>query len=130
MEANIFSYIDSILFNKNKLPSINETETQFNLFMANRWISMHNPDCANIVNETTNIYASTLTSKQEQYDFLFNIFPQYKKRGKINYLKKTKCDKENPKTDNSLIARNSQLSTREIDQYMELVGQLAGQSTV
>jgi hypothetical protein len=56
MDDTIFNYIDSVLFTKKKLNNLNEGETQFNLFMVNRWCSMYSPDIAQIINQTSNQY--------------------------------------------------------------------------
>ena len=93
MDDTIFNYVDSVLFSKKKLNTINEGETQFSLYMLNRWCSMYSPDIAQIINETTNRYTKAVTLKQDQYEFSYNILPKCKKR-KIDYLKKNKIEKE------------------------------------
>lgn len=122
MEETIFNFIDSVLFNKRKLNSINEGETQFNLYMVNRWCSMYSPDISQIINETANRYSQTFLNKQEQYDFIFNLYPKVKKR-RIEYFKKNKeRDKEEKEDDEDiLLAKSMELSVREIKLYKELI---------
>jgi hypothetical protein len=123
MEETIFNYIDSVLFTKRKLNKLNEGETQFNLYMLNRWCSMYSPDIASIVNETTNIYGKTFSSKQEQYEFILSLLPKVKKN-KISYIKKNKEEKETKNLDIFYTAKISELSEREIKEYIALLEQL------
>ena len=124
MEPTIFSYIDSILFNKQKPPQINESETQFNMFMVNRWITMHSTHNATIINETANRYSSTLITKNDQFEFLYNVIPKTNHGQKINYIKKIKEQKIEKETKNSIIAKYKELSVREIDMYVDLLEEL------
>lgn len=124
MEPTIFSYIDSILYKKQKPPQINEAETQFNMFMVNRWITMHSTDNATIINQTANRYSSTLITKNDQFEFLYNIIPKANYKQKINYIKKIKEQKTEKETNNSLIAKYRELSVREIDMYVDLLGEI------
>ena len=74
---------------------------------------------AEIINETTNRYWPALTSKEDQYNFLYHIFPKFKRK-RIDYIKKNKEDKTEKKetldTD-SLLAQRYQISKREIQLY-------------
>lgn len=123
MEETIFNYIDSVLFNKKRVNNINEGETQFNLFMVNRWCSMYSSDLVKILNETSNVYGKTFLTKQEQYDFLLNILPKVKKK-KINYIKKNKEEKKEENTEIENIAKFSELSKREVNSYIEMLEEL------
>lgn len=119
MEDTIFNYIDSVLFNKKKLNNLNEGETQFNLYMFNRWCSMYSPHIAEIVNQTTNSKTESFALKQDQYNFCFYIFPKVKKT-KINYIKKIK-EKNDTLYDNlEGYSKSLELSKREIQSYIEL----------
>lgn len=120
----IFDYLDAILFNKQKPQTINESETQFSLYMVNRWITMYSTDSAKIVNETSNTYGSILGSKQDQFDFLFNIIPKQKNKRRIDYIKKNKEKNPETKDSNNSIARYKELSVREIDSYVDLLEEL------
>lgn len=120
MEDTIFNFIDSVLFNKKKLNTINEGETQFNYYMVARWCSMYSPDIAQILNETTNVYGKAFFTKQEQYEFLLNILPKVKKK-RINYLKKNKEEKIQENSDIKTISKFSELSEREIKEYIDFL---------
>lgn len=120
MEETIFNYIDSILFNKKKLNKINENESGFSLYMVNRWCSMYSTDVCKIINETANKYAKSFVTKQEAYDFLFNILPKNKKK-RIQYLKKNKEQKEEEGPDIKLMSDKMEISTREVNSYLEML---------
>ena len=124
MEETIFNYIDSILFNKKKLNSLNEGETQFNLYMVNRWCSMYSPHIAQIVNETTNSKKEVFSLKQDQYNFCFYIFPKVKKT-KINYIKKQKTEKIEENKDSNYISKSYEISKREAQQYIDFLEHLS-----
>ena len=117
MEYTIFNYVDSVLFSKKKLNTINEGETQFNLYMLNRWCSMYSPDIAQIINETTNRYTKSISLKQDQYEFSYNILPKCKKE-KINYIKKNKEEKVKEKEYIKNYSQLLELSEREIKLYI------------
>lgn len=119
-EDTIFNFIDSVLFTKRKLNTINESETQFNMYMANRWCSMYSSDIAEIINETTNLYGHTFSTKQEQYEFALNILPKVKKK-RIQYIKKQKEDKVEEDTNLVYIANAMELSQREIKDYLTIL---------
>lgn len=119
MEETIFNYIDSVLFSKEKLNKLNEDETQFNLYMLNRWCSMYSPDITQIINETTNRYRETFSLKQDQYNFALNIFPKVKKK-RINYIKKVKSEEQKEDEMIPIFAKNMELSQREIREYIDL----------
>jgi len=88
---NIFDILNSILFKRKKIDLSCDDESNINLFMLNRWISMYSKDTANYINDTSNRYWTVLVSKNEQYNFLFNIFSKIKFK-RIVYLKKDKQD--------------------------------------
>ena len=123
MEETIFNYIDSILFNKKRVNTINEGETQFNLFMVSRWCSMYSTDIVKILNDTSNIHGKTFLTKQEQYDFLFNILPKVKRK-KLNYIKRNREDKKEENTEIENLAKFSELSKREVISYLEILEEL------
>jgi hypothetical protein len=120
MDDTIFSYIDSVLFTKKKLNTINEGETQFNLYMLNRWCSMYSSDIAQILNETTNKYGKLFQTKQEQYDFILNMLPRVKKK-KINYIKKVKEEAKKEDPEIALIAKAMEMSKRELEENLKLI---------
>jgi hypothetical protein len=121
MSDTIFSYLDSLLFDKKYKPSINYEENQYNNFMVNRWCSMYSSDVSEIINQTVNRTAKQVPLKEDHYKFLFYLLPKQKRR-KIEYIKKIKqlpAKKEEGNND-LLIAKNKELSLREIQMYKDL----------
>ena len=93
-----------------------DDESQFNLYMIDRWSSMYSPEIANFINETSNKYWSLFTEKVNQYNFIYNILPRLKYK-KIQYLKKTKKEKVK-KEDEPIIPEF--MSEREYKLYVDL----------
>ena len=79
---NIFQYINSLLFSKKKIDINCDDESQFNLFMVNRWTSMYSKELNEYVNETTNkywnLFDDKLISKMKKGAYIINTA-----RGKI-----------------------------------------------
>lgn len=123
MDDTIFNFIDSVLFTKKKLNTINEGETQFNLYMLNRWGSMYSSDVAYIINETSNKYGKLFQTKEEQYQFVLNMLPKVKKK-RINYIKKTKEEPKKEDYEIALIAKAMEMSKRELEQNIKLLEEL------
>lgn len=116
----IFDILNSLLFTKKSLDLNIEDEQQFNLFMVNRWCSMYSESITTIINHTTNNkLGGIFDTKQDQSLFLKNILPRVKFK-KINYIKKNKEKKTNEPLDLKLLAKNKELSLRELKQYVEL----------
>lgn len=116
----IFEVINSIIYSKNKdLITNADDESAFNPYMVNRWISMHSPELANFVNETTNKYSSVFDSRKELFNFYISIFPKAEFK-KINYIKKEIKEKDK-KNVLSLVAKSRELSIREVEMYNDLV---------
>ena len=93
----IFDYLNSILFSKDKLELNCDDESQFSVFMVNRWSSFYSKEIAEYINQTSNVYTGIYTSKQEQYDFLYNILPKIKFK-RLNYVKKIKKEDKDVET--------------------------------
>ena len=87
----IFDYINSVLFTKKKVELNCDDESQFNLFMMNRWVSFYSNETVDYVNMTTNRYGNLFNLKQDQYNMLYNTMPALKFK-RINYIKKSKKD--------------------------------------
>lgn len=121
MADTIFTYIDSLLFDKAYKSSVNYEENQYNNFMVNRWCSMYSTDVSEIINQTVNRTWSQLATKEDHYKFLFYLLPK-QKRKKIEYIKKVKViavKKEDNNIDD-ILAKNKELSIREIQLYKDL----------
>lgn len=120
----IFNYIDSILYTKKYIGDISDTDSDFSVYMLNRWISMHSPELAETVEKYTNMNISNVcNSKQEQYDFLFYSIPRVRRK-RIEYIKKTKESKEKVTTDVDLLAKQLQLSKREVRESLKFIEEM------
>lgn len=113
---SIFTIINSILYKEKDIP--NNLEEDFSLYMVNRWISMYSPPLARMINNTSNLIGSIFETKEESYNFLYNIVPKVKRK-KIEYFKKKKEDKKNLEME-TLLAKSSELSLREILLYKNI----------
>jgi hypothetical protein len=114
----LFDYLKNILYSKQ--PELLEEENDFVPFLIQRWLSMHSPEVTYILNETTNRYWMALADKQDWYNAFMTSLPRVKFR-KLNYIKKAKA--ENSKDDDTvkLIAKNMEISEREVRLYLERI---------
>jgi len=86
--VEIFDYIKNILFQKGNYKSENMEEIKkYNPYMVNRWISMFDGECANLINETTNKKDFLKNDKEMHYKLLLKAIPR-KNFKKIEYFKK------------------------------------------
>ena len=70
-----------------------DDESQFNLFMVNRWTSMYSKELNEYINETTNKYWNLFDDKLSQYNYIYSVIPRLKFK-RLNYLKKIKKEKK------------------------------------
>lgn len=89
----IFDHINSIIYSKKKIELNCDDESQFSLYMVNRWISFYSPELCNYVNATANLNSNVFNNKQEQYDYLYNVMPKLRFK-KIDYIKKVKKEED------------------------------------
>jgi DNA primase catalytic subunit len=115
----IFDIISNIITTKNKADISVEEEREYQFFLINRWLSMHSGEFASLVNETTNKYWSCL-SKDELNKLLINTVPRQRYK-KIDYIKKIKKEKTKEDETIEMLAKNLEVSQREIKMYSELV---------
>ena len=113
----IFDIITNITTLKKKTDISVEEEREYQFFLINRWLSMHSGELATIVNESSNRYWMCL-SKDEQNKFLMNVIPRMRYK-KIDYIKKIKKEKNKEDENLEMLARNLELSQREIKMYKE-----------
>ncbi len=100
-----------------------EGEQSFVPFLLNRWLTMYSKDTVGFTNETLNKYCGIFdTDKQKTYRLYYNLIPRLKFK-RINYIKKVKKDKaEQEDLDQlKLIARNKNMSVRELKMYRNLL---------
>jgi len=110
----IFDFLNCILFTKNKKSLTQENNSVYTPFMINRWCSFYSKDLSKFVNLTVNKFSNF--SKDEHFVFLKNFLPKLPFK-KIDYNKKKITDKdEQPEL--TILARNLELSKREINHYI------------
>jgi hypothetical protein len=119
----IFDILSSILFTKKPIELNLENEKEFNLFMVNRWISMHSPEKAALINSTTNKWWSLFDTKQQQFDFLMHLLNKSKYK-KIDYIKKVakqkKADDEKQMLEKSF-ANNNFMSVKQLRELQSIM---------
>jgi hypothetical protein len=110
-ENKIFDVIDFVL----KKTNVDISSFEFkNYYVLNRWLSMSDQSMAKIVNATTNrwILKNNTINILKFYRY---FLPKTSKR--IKYIKKTSKLKNEDQKDFVTLARNFELSTREIEMY-------------
>ena len=80
---------------------------------------MMNKQTCRVVNTTTNTMYQVFENKTDHYKFLHYVLPRERFK-RINYIKKIKQEKQED-DDTKLIAKNMQLSTREVKEYKQLI---------
>ena len=84
---------------------------------------MYSKETVGFVNETLNKYCGIFdTDKQKTYRFYFNLIPRLKFK-RISYVKKIKKDKDKQDEIDTLkmIAKNKNISVRELEMYKNLL---------
>jgi len=115
---NIFNFINDILFKKKgDLLNNIDSESEYNPYMINRWVSMYSPQMAVLVNNTTNKYYSVFDTKRDNYKFLVSFLPKSRPY-RISYIKKVTKDKDDTLGVISTLAKHLELSEREISYYV------------
>ena len=116
---NIFDYIKDILYRKKgTLLSNQDSETQFQPYMVQRWLSMYSPKMAKLLNQTLNRRWSAFesTDKQAWYKIFLVLVPRSPFR-KIAYIKKNKeLKKADPERQQLIkyLAAQMEMSEKEI----------------
>ena len=116
--VNIFNFINDILFKKkgDLLDNI-DSESEYNPYMINRWVSMYSPQMAVLVNSTTNKYYSIFDTKRDNYKFLVSFLPKSNPY-RIFYIKKANKNKDDTVNVIATLAKHLELSEREINYYV------------
>lgn len=117
-----FDMVNDILFHKrgDKLSNVDHDQHLIP-FLINRWISMYNGNMCRYINDTMNRYPGLFQDKRDIYRSYIHMIPRMKQRF-IKYIKKNKKDSEqdDEQSDNvSLLARELELSEREINMYIQ-----------
>ena len=118
----IFDYINSILYKRSNIDVNIDDEDSFSGYMVNRWLSMYSSEVVQIINETSNRYGQLFESKSDQYLWMQKLIPRRSFR-RISYIKKKKeevstKDREEAKKEIELLAKNYEISQREVELYM------------
>jgi len=95
-----------------------EGEQAFVPFLFNRWLSFYNNDMCVFTNETFNKFSTIFDDKQQAYRLYYYLIPRLKWK-KIKYIKKKKREAEEEEN-LELVAKNKNISKRELLQYVEL----------
>jgi len=113
----IFDIINDILFTKKGILQTIDQESEFQPYMVNRWLSMYSPFVAkhsNIIGK----YLSVFDNKKDLYNLFKAVFPKVSYK-KISYIKKVKENKQEEDENIKLVARNLEMSEREIKEYVD-----------
>jgi hypothetical protein len=117
--VNIFSQLKDVIQTKSgKLLEDFDTYQDFQPYLLCRWISMHNPHFAVLLNDTLNMCYPGITTKDQWYQLLVSIIPKDRYKY-IKYIKKNK--KEKNQNDNIIESLSSilQISKRETIIFLE-----------
>jgi|TARA_R100001594_G_scaffold139533_1_gene184022 hypothetical protein len=117
---NFFQLQNKLFYSKKETAGDLDTEGEqsFVPFLFNRWLSFYNNDMCVFTNETLNKFSTIFDDKQQSYRMYYYLIPRLKWK-KISYIKKKKKDKEEEK-DIALVAKNKNISKRELLAYVEL----------
>ena len=99
-----------------------EGEQAFVPYMFNRWLSFYSKEMGVFANESLNRFGSIFQDKQQAYRLYYYFIPRLKFK-RIAYNKKLKKDQEEEEN-LELIAKNNNLSVRELKEYMTLTKKL------
>jgi hypothetical protein len=94
-----------------------EGEQAFVPFLFNRWLSFYNDNMSLFTNETLNRFSTIFEDKQRTYRMYYYLIPRLKWK-KISYIKKIKKEKDEEEN-LELIAKNKNISARELKQYIK-----------
>ena len=117
---NFFQLQNKLFYSKKSKTEDLDTqgEQAFVPFLFNRWLSFYNKDMSVFVNETLNKFSTIFDDKQQSYRLYYYLIPRLKWK-KISYIKKKKKEIEEQEH-LSLLAKNKNISKRELLQYVEL----------
>ena len=118
---NFFQLQNKLFYSKKNSAGYldSEGEDAFVPFLINRWLSFYSKDTPHFVNETLNKYTGIFDDKQQTYRLYYNIIPRLKFK-RIKYIKKVKRSKTDDDESFGLIAKNNNISVRELKQYVDL----------
>ena len=104
----LFEYVKDITtYKKGDLPL-----DDYIPYLINRWLSFVSPSVCGAINESVNSLGNI--SKEHHYKLLLKLYPKSKQIPFIKYVKKVKEEKTKEDERVALLAKNIQLSQREI----------------
>ena len=117
---NFFQLQNKLFYSKKENAGDLDTEGEqsFVPFLFNRWLSFYNNDMCVFTNETLNKFSTIFDDKQQSYRMYYYLIPRLKWK-RISYIKKKKKDNEEER-DIALVAKNKNISKRELLAYVEL----------
>tara|TARA_R110002020_G_scaffold145959_1_gene320351 strand:+ start:14193 stop:14570 length:378 start_codon:yes stop_codon:yes gene_type:complete len=118
---NFFKLQNKLFYSKKDNADVLDTEGEQNFvpFLFNRWLSFYNNDMCVFTNETLNKFSAIFDDKQQAYRLYYYLIPRLKWK-KISYIKKNKKDKDDEEDHLTLIAKNKNISKRELLLYVDL----------
>ena len=117
---NFFQLQNKLFYSKKETAGDLDTEGEqsFVPFLFNRWLSFYNNDMCVFTNETLNKLSTIFDDKQLTYKLYFYLIPRLKWK-RISYIKKKKKE-DQEEQDLTLVAKNKNMSKRELLEYVEL----------
>ena len=117
---NFFQLQNKLFYSKKDDAGVldSEGEQAFVPFLFNRWLSFYSKELPGFVNETFNKFGNIFDDKQETYKLYYYLIPRLKWQ-RISYIKKKKKEEDEVEGLNA-IAKNKNISKRELQQYVEL----------
>jgi len=117
---NFFQLQNKLFYSKKEDAGVldSEGEQAFVPFLFNRWLSFYSKELPGFVNETFNKFGNIFDDKQETYKLYYYLIPRLKWQ-RISYIKKKKKEEDEVEGLNA-IAKNKNISKRELQQYVEL----------
>lgn len=111
----IFNFLSDILFTKKRTCLKNiDSESVFQPYIINRWVSMYSPLLA-LQSNILNKYIGFSNNKKDLYSLFLAFFNKVPQR-KITYFKKNK-ETQNDNELHRLYAKSLEISQREIENY-------------
>jgi hypothetical protein len=110
---NGIEHVYNLFSKREKSP---EDFSEYVPYMINRWVSFVNPSLALLINNSFN-KGDYHFLKKEHYCGVSSCIPQIKKMGRISYVKKIK---QEPDIDLKTLARNLEMSQRELKTLISL----------
>ena len=122
----IFDIINDVLFKKKgNLLDKKENESDFQPYMLQRWASMYSNLNVRLLNATTNKMNKAMENKPQWYKLFLDTLPKSRYK-RIRYIKKVSNGPKGKPDDTekaiAFIAKQKQISAREVKQYVEDYG--------